>query len=168
MLKNSCVAPLLLLGFLALASQASAQSVPDGSGTLTGGDRLRVPGCGRQGGPVSLDVTLAANGNWTATGSGATYSGTSTAMNGRVVRLTLDAASLAALEAALKTDASALCEEAVTISALNANAALMVNKRQDRARLFLHARGAGTTASGGEGNGLYRLRARGPWTPVAL
>ena len=165
MFQNRLLTPLAFLGLLALASLASAQSFPDGSGTLAGGDRLRVPGCGRDGGPVSLAVTLGSTGAWTAAGGGATYSGTSTTVRGRVMRLTLDAASLAALEAALEADASTLCEEAVTLSSLNTRAALKVNKRETRAALGLLARGMGTTASGGEGNGGYALRARGPWAP---
>ena len=62
MLKNRIMAALAFLGFLALASAASAQTFPDGSGNLAGADRLRVPGCGRDGGPVSLAVTLGSNG----------------------------------------------------------------------------------------------------------
>ena len=110
MLKNRIMAALAFLGFLALASAASAQTFPDGSGNLAGADRLRVPGCGRDGGPVSLAVTLGSNGAWTAAGGGASYSGTSTIERGsygrRVMRLTLDATSLTALEAALEADAS--------------------------------------------------------------
>ena len=116
-----------------------AQTFPDGSGNLAGADRLRVPGCGRDGGPVSLAVTLGSNGAWTAAGGGASYSGTSTVSRGsygrRVMRLTLDAASLAALETALEADASTLCEEAVTISSLTTRAVLKVNKRETRAKL---------------------------------
>ena len=168
MLKNRLLAPLAFLGFLALASAASAQTFPDGAGNLAGADRLRVPGCGRDGGPVSLAVTLGSNGAWTAAGGGASYSGTSTVSRGsygrRVMRLTLDAASLAALETALEADASTLCEEAVTISSLTTRAVLKVNKRETRARIGLLARGVGTTAGGGDGNGIYGVRARGPWT----
>lgn len=154
-----------LLGFLALATQASAQAVPDGAGALAGRDRLRVPGCGREAGPLSVDVTLAANGAWTADVGAVTYSGTSTQMNRRLALLTLDAGSLTALDTALEADASALCEEAVTISALTSNATLKVNKRQTRARLHFGVRATGSSASG-DGSGTYRIRARGDWTPV--
>jgi hypothetical protein len=166
MLDPRRLAPLALLGFLVLAAAANAQTVPDGSGTLAGGDRLRVPGCGRQAGPVRVDFALAANGGWTADLGAISYSGTSTQLGPRVARLTLDTASLAALETALETDASALCEEAVTINSLTTNAALLVNKRQTLARLLVGARATGSTASGAEGGGLYRLRAGGAW--VAL
>jgi hypothetical protein len=159
------LAPLALLGFLALAAEASAQAVPDGAGTLTGRDRLRVPGCGREAGPISVDVTLAANGAFTADVGGTTYGGTSTQRNRRFARLTFDAASLSALDAALEADASALCEEAVTIDSLNAKAALKVNKRQTRARLHVGVRASGSSASG-DGDGTYRIRAGGDWTPV--
>jgi hypothetical protein len=166
MLDPRRLAPLALLGFLAVAAAANAQTVPDGGGTLAGGDRLRVPGCGRQAGPVSVDFALAANGDWTADLGAATYSGTSTQVGPRLARLTLDAASLAALETALETDASALCEETVTIDSLTTRAALVVSKRETRARLHLGARATGATVSGGEGAGLYLLRARGAWTAV--
>jgi hypothetical protein len=166
MLEPRRLAPFAVLGFLALAAAASAQSVPDGSGTLAGGDRLRVPGCGRQAGPVRVDFALASNGGWTADLGATTYSGTSTQLGPRVARLTLDSVSLAALETALETDASALCEEMVTIDSLTTNAALLVNKRQTRARLLVGARATGSTAGGAQGNGLYRLRAGGAWIAV--
>ena len=172
MLKNRLVAPLAFLGFLALASAAGAQTFPDGGGNLAGAERLRVRGCGRDGGPLFLSVSLGSNGAWTAAASAtptgpviATYTGTSTTVHGRVMRLTLDATSLAALETALEADASTLCEEAVTISSLTTRAALKVNKRETRAWISLRARGMGTTAGGGDGNGIYGVRARGPWSP---
>lgn len=165
-------APLAFLGLLALASAASAQTFPQGSGNLAGADRLRVPGCGRDGGPISAAITAqpyaclvapCTGGTWTATIGAASYSGTGDALNERLTRLTLDAASLAALEAALEADASALCEEPVTISSLSANAALKVNKRQTHAWLGLRAHARGMNADGDEGIALYALRARGPW-----
>jgi hypothetical protein len=164
MLKTR-IAPLALLGLLALASQASAQTVPDGGGTLDGRERLRIPGCGREAGPISVDVALAANGAWTAEVGAVTYSGTSTQANRRLARLTLDAGSLTTLDAALEADATALCEETVTISSLTTNALLKVNKRQTRARLHFGVRATGSSTSG-DGSGSYRIRARGPWTAV--
>ena len=177
MSKHRPFALLALLGLLALASGASAQTFPNGGGTLAGADRLRVPGCGRDAGLISVAVTAApfacvlggpglvapcTGGAWTAAIGSAPYSGTGDAINERLARLSLDAASLAALEAALEADASALCEETVTISSLTANAALKLNKRKTHAWLGLRARSRGMTASGGEGIGSYALRARGP------
>jgi hypothetical protein len=159
------LAPLALLALLALATQASALAVPDGSGTVAGRDRLRIPGCGREAGPISIDFTLAANGDWTADVGAATYSGTSAQVNRRLARLTFDAGSLTALDAALEAEASALCEDTVTISALTTNAALKVNKRQTRARIHVGVRATGSSASG-EGSGSYRIRARGGWTAI--
>jgi hypothetical protein len=166
------------LGLLALASAASAQTFPNGAGNLAGADLLRVPGCGRDGGLISIALTAepfacilggpglvapCTGGAWTASTGAASYAGTGDAINERLARLTLDAASLAALEAALEAKASALCEEAVTISSLTANAALKVNKRQTHAWLGLRARARGMNAGGDEGIALYALRARGPW-----
>ena len=172
---------LTLLGLLALAPAASAQTFPNGGGTLAGADRLLVPGCGRDGGLINVAVTAepfacvlggpglvapCTGGAFTAAIGAVTYSGTGDAINDRLARLTLDAASLAALEAALEADASALCEEAVTIRSLTANAALKVNKRKTHAWLGLRARArgmSGSSGSGGEGSAIYALRARGPW-----
>ena len=156
----------LALAVFALATAASAQSFPDGNGTLLGGERLRVRGCGREASPISLNATLAANGNWTVVANGSTYTGTSTTRKGRLMRLTLDAGSLALLETNLEAFASDLCEETVTITSLSTRAAMKVSKRQTRARVFLRAEGAGTSASGEAGRGTYRIRARGPWTAV--
>ena len=173
MLKNRSFASLAFAGLLALASTASAQSFPRGGGSLAGADRLGVPGCGRDGGLISVAVTAepyvytsimpGSGGDWTATVGTTAYSGSGNAINDRLARLALDAASLAALKVALEAGASTLCGEAVTISSLNANAALKVNKRQTHAWLGLRARGKGTTATGGEGIARYALRARGPW-----
>ena len=153
---------LAVLGSLALATSASAQ--PFGQADLSGAERLEVKGCGRMGGPVSFDLAIAGNGAWTLdTGSGV-YTGTSTG-NQRVARLTLASTSLAALEAALEADATALCGEAVNITALNARAALVVNKRQTRAHFVFRAGGQGATAND-EGRGVYGARARGQWMPA--
>ena len=163
MLNRKNLIALALLGSLALAGAASAQTAPAGNGTLAGGERIRVKGCGREAGPVTLGVTLAANGNWTITEGSNTYTGTSTAVTDRRVRLTPDAGSLALLETNLESEASGICEETVTITALTANGGLKVNKRGDRARVFVHARGEGSSASG-TGRGSYRVRTRGAWT----
>jgi hypothetical protein len=157
------LSPWILLGLLSFAAGASAQTFPDGSGTLSGGERLRIRGCGRDGGAVTLATTLAANGNWTVASGGSTYTGTGNAVTRRLVRLTPDAASLALLDTNLEADATALCGETVTITALSANGAMKVNKRQTRARIFFRAEGAGSS-TGGAGNGVYRVRGRGPWT----
>jgi hypothetical protein len=154
---------LVLACCFAFATPALAQLAPGEGGTLIGRDRLRVPRCGRQVGPVSADVTLDPSGAWSADLGATTYTGTSTAPTPRLHLLTLDAASLAALEASLEADASALCEEPVTISSLTAKAALKVNKRRDRARLYLRARAMGSGASGTPRTGLYQLGAGGPW-----
>jgi hypothetical protein len=163
MLKCRTLAPLAFCSLLALANAASAQFAPGEGGTLAGGERLRVPGCGRLGGAVTLDMTLAPDGAWAIDTGANQYTGTSNALAPRLIRLTLDADSLAALESKLESEATTLCEEPVTISSLNANAALKLNKRRNHARLFLRARAAGSTESGAEGSGLYRLRARGEW-----
>ena len=180
MSNHQLFAPLAVLGLLALASTASAQTFPSGAGNLAGTERLSVPGCGRDGGLISVALTAqpfacvaggpslvapCTGGAWTATIGASSYAGTGDAINERLARLTLDAASLAALEAALEADASALCEETVTITSLTANAAFKVNKRQTRAWLGLRARARGTNAGGDEGIALYTLRARGPWQP---
>jgi hypothetical protein len=161
--RKTLLASLALLGSLALASGAAAQTLPAGNGTLAGGERIRVKGCGREAGPVTLGVSLAANGDWTITEGANTYTGTATATTNRLARLTPSAGTLALLETNLESEASGICEETVTISALTANGALKVNKRGDRARVFVLARGEGSSASG-TGRGSYRLRTRGAWT----
>jgi hypothetical protein len=154
---------LLFSGLLAFATAASAQFAPGEGGALAGGERLRIPGCGRLGGAVALDMTLAPDGAWTIDTGASQYGGTSSALTRRLLHLTFDAASLATLESKLESEAATLCEEPVTITALNANGALKLNKRRSHARLFLRARATGSTESGAEGSGLYRLRARGEW-----
>ncbi|HEU4429289.1 MAG TPA: hypothetical protein VFT98_11090 [Myxococcota bacterium] len=163
MLKRRIPTLLAVCASIVLASAASAQLAPGEGGTLFGGERLRVPGCGRLGGAVTLEMTLAPDGAWTIDSGANAYSGTSSGLAPRLIRLTLDTESLATLESKLESEATTLCEEPMTITALNANAALKLNKRRSHARLFLRARATGSTESGAEGSGLYRLRARGEW-----
>jgi len=146
---------------LAIATAASAQ-VPAGSGTLAGGDRLKVEGCGKDSGAISVAFTLGGNGTWTANVAGDVYGGSSTT-SGRVTSLTFDAASQSLLDSALEEAASDLCEDDVTINSLTlTQAKLKVSKRGDRAKLQVKARGTGVSSEG-SGNGKYRLKATGTW-----
>jgi hypothetical protein len=157
---------LLVLGLAVLAASANAQTVPAGSGTLTGKQRIGASGCGNDSGPASVAVNLAANGAFSANANGDTYAGTSTT-SGRVTSLTLDAGSQFLLEAVLEADASLLCEETVNITSLSVTQAMLkVNKRQTAAKLQVKARATGTSTSG-SGTGKFRLKAVGPWQ-VAL
>jgi len=155
----------LVLGLAVLAASANAQTVPAGSGTLTGKQRIGASGCGNDSGPVSVTVNLDANGAFSTNVNGDTYAGTSTTM-GRVTRLTLDMGSQFLLEAVLEDDASVLCDEAVDITSLTPTQAMLkVNKRQTAAKLQVKANATGTSTSG-SGRGKFRLTAVGPWTPV--
>jgi hypothetical protein len=157
--------PFAFCSLLAFASAASAQPALQGDGTLMGAERLRVPHCGRQVRPVDLDVSLAPGGAWSIEQGATTYTGTFTSgPHGHAAHLTFDAASLATLQAKLESDASALCQESVTVDRLAMKAELVVSKRQTRAALRVRTRGFGMSASGHHGTGLYRLRALGTWT----
>jgi hypothetical protein len=158
----------IVIGLLASAAAAQAQSAAQGIGSLSGGERLRVRGCGRSASPVTLAVTLNQAGAWSATEGSTTYTGTSTALSRRVLRLALDAASLAAFEAFLEAEASDLCDEAVTLSSLSAGGLLKLNKRETFARMRVRARGEGTSASGESGAAVYRLRVRGAWNRAEI
>jgi hypothetical protein len=156
---------LLILGLAALAASANAQTVPAGSGTLTGSQRIGASGCGNDSDSVSVTVNLAANGTFSANANGDTYAGSSTTM-GRVTRLSLDAGSRFLLEDVLEDDATVLCEEAVDITSLTpTQATLKVNKRQTAAKLQVKASGTGTSTSG-SGKGKFRLTAVGPWAAL--
>jgi hypothetical protein len=156
---------LLILGLAVLATNANAQTVPAGSGTLTGKQRIGASGCGNDSGSASVTVNLAADGTFSANANGDTYAGTSTTM-GRVTRLSLDAGSLFLLEAVLEDDASALCDEAVDITALTPTQAMLkVNKRQTAAKLQVKANATGTSTSG-SGRGKFRLTAVGAWAAL--
>jgi hypothetical protein len=158
---------ILILGLALLAASANAQTVPAGSGTLTGKQRIGASGCGNDSGPSSVTVNLAADGTFSANANGDTYAGTSTTM-GRVTRLTLDMGSKFLLESVLEDDSSDLCGEAVDIDSQSltlTQATLKVNKRQTAAKLQLKAAATGTSASG-DGKGKFRLTAVGAWTPL--
>jgi len=156
---------LLILGLALLAASANAQTVPAGSGTLTGSQRIGVSGCGNDSGPVSVMVNLAANGTFSADANGDTYAGTSSMM-GSANRLSMDMGSRFLLESVLEDDASVLCGETVDITSLSlTQATLKVNKRQTAAKLQVKAGATGTSTSG-TGTGKFRLTAVGPWTPA--
>lgn len=152
----------ILFALIASAGAAHAQTAAQGSGTLSGAERLKIRGCGRQTTPVTLDVTLDPSGAWSASDGSTSYTGTAAPLRRHALSLTLDAASLAAFETALETEASDLCDEAVAINSLSVRGALKINKRETFAKLRVHARGEGTSASG-SGAGKYKLRARGAW-----
>ena len=155
---------LLAIAAIGMSSAAIAQ-VPAGSGTLSGGERLKVSGCGKESGGISVAFTLAANGSWTANVGGSMYAGTSTTA-GRVTTLTLSGPSLALLDGSLEDWASDLCDDDVTVSSLTiTQAQLKVGKRGDRAKLQVKARGTGTSSEG-SGDGKYRLKATGAWQQI--
>ncbi|HEY8119684.1 MAG TPA: hypothetical protein VII78_00060 [Myxococcota bacterium] len=153
---------LLALALAAFATSAAAQTVPAGSGTLNGGQRIQASGCGKDTDSMSVALNLAANGTWTATVDGDDFSGTSSS-SGRVTTLTLDGGSLAELGEELEEEATELCEESVAITSLSVTQAqLKLNKRRTMAKLQLKASGTGMT-SGGSGTGKFRLKANGAW-----
>jgi hypothetical protein len=155
----------LILGLALLAASANAQTVPAGSGTLTGSQRIGVSGCGNDSGPTSVTVNLAANGTFSANANGDTYAGTSTMM-GSVTRLTMDMGSQFLLESVLEDDATVLCGETVDITSLSlTQATLKVNKRQTAAKLQIKAGATGTSTSG-SGKGKFRLTAVGAWAAL--
>jgi hypothetical protein len=161
---------------LTFASAALADS-PHGQGKLAGSERLRVAHCGRSGGAVTLDFAIQPlacmagilpcpdDGAWTLAGAAAPLSGLSKGGT-RGARLTLDDQSLAALESALEAEAAEACGEAVDLNGLVAGGTLRISKSQEHARLVLRAAARGTTASGDGTGVLYRVRARGSWTPA--
>ncbi|MBM4382106.1 MAG: hypothetical protein FJ091_01930 [Deltaproteobacteria bacterium] len=152
----------ILTALLATAGAANAQTGAQGIGTLSGGERLGVRGCGRTASPVTLAVTLNQAGAWSANDGTTTLTGTATALSRPVLSLTLDSASLAAFETALESEASDLCDEAVAISSLRVRSVLKINKRETFAKMRAHAVGQGTSASG-SGAVQYKLRVRGAW-----
>jgi surface antigen len=165
----------LLLAALALASPASADA-PFGAATLSGGARLAMKSCGRSVDAVTLDFAIAPlacmgvlpcprDGVWTLDGGPVALAGTSHG-GSRGARLELDGASLAALESELEAQTSAMCGEPVDLSGLRTNAALVINKRHERARLFLRASAQTMTAGGEQGRALVRVRAGGVWMPA--
>ena len=147
-----------ILASLTLAAGAGAQTVPAGSGMLSGGERLKASGCGKVSEPTTVAFTLMSDGTWNA----GEFTGTSST-NGRVVSLTLDAESLEEMDDLLEESASELCEDDVTINTLAvATARLKVNKRRTSAKLQLKVVGTGMS-SGGSGTGGFRLKAGGAW-----
>jgi hypothetical protein len=163
-LKGRSMRTLTLALLLSLTS-AAATAQTAGSGTVSGGERIKASGCGKESAPISVAVTVDGTGAWTANVNGDVFSGTSITTR-RTANLTLDAGSLALLDTLLEDQVSGLCEETVSINSLAVTRArLKINKRQTGAKLAFRAVGSGTSTSG-SGTGAYRIKARGTWTPA--
>jgi hypothetical protein len=158
--------PLLSMLTISVLFAASAQAQTAGSGTLTGTQRLKASGCGKDSAPVSVAMSLAGDGAWTATAGDDDFAGTSTT-SGRTASLAFDGASTALLDSALEILVSGLCDDDVSINSISVTTArLKVNKRQTSAKLRVKVVGTGTSSEG-SGTGTYRIKASGPWTPAS-
>jgi hypothetical protein len=145
---------------------AQAQTVPSGSANLRGKGAFAVQRCGRDRGRVTLAMSVAADGTWTAFGPLGSFSGSAVPRggSGRTLDLDFDAQSLDAFIAALVVDASDLCKTGVVPTDVRRQRfRLRLDRKRTKARLVLRYRFAGT-AAGRRGRAAYRLTARGPWT----
>jgi hypothetical protein len=171
----------LAIGALAwlVAGAAAAQSLPvptpAGVGVLAGTAKLRLKPCGRSEVPLAFRVEVEDDGAWAADAPVGLAGTSTTRLTWRQfyahfrsrTRLALSSASLTALEASLAAQATALCGESVSLSALAASeATLVLNKRWTRAKLRLRASAQGVRASGTR-TLRYRATAVGAWTPDA-
>lgn len=148
---------------LAFALAAPASALIDNSGSFAGSERLQVRGCGLHARTVSGDYVFSngfyQGGAFTLNVGGSLYTGTYRVEAPHALRFSFDAASLAAFQAALEAGATSLCGDSTTLAELAAGGVLVLNKRGDRARLFLRARAR--TSDGKPA--LYRLRGAGPF-----
>ncbi len=138
-----------------------------GTATLTGASKFVVPGCGAHRGAFVTSITVAADGTWSADSSeGSSFSGTYVAIGraNRKIRLTLDAATTAALVSGITADASMLCHSSVTVTGSHPRAlTLSLIHKGTQAKLAIAYVFSGR-ARGRSGTASYHVTGRGPWT----
>ena len=164
MAKLARTAVAVTLGMVALAATAAAQTVPAGSGTLTGRTRLHAAGCAArvEHDPASFDVELLADGEWSAEDdAGREYSGSSNTA-GRKTTLVLDAEGMEGLEAIL-VHAASLCPTEITLTRADLRKfTLIVDKRMAHAHLRMKANGSAEEVP----KATVRVDAKGDWGPL--
>jgi hypothetical protein len=152
-----------LLGVPAADAQTGAQT-----GVLTGRSLVAAKGCGKVRESLVYAVGLAADGTWSAGNLTGTYSGTSAPLDasGRKRELTFDADSLAAFIATVASDVTGLCGVAVTVTSATKTAFIFkLNGKGTKAKVVLAYAFTGT-AGGRSGTAKYRLKLKGPWSPL--
>jgi len=156
------------LGLICLLTAGVAQAqLNSGSGILSGKEKLKVSRCGKDGGIVIAEVTVA-NGMWTLSTSGLTYSGSLLPADskGRKFNASFDTSSRALLISTLTDWASDLCGASITnIRVEFRNSQLKVGKKLDKAKIILKIRATGQI-SGGEGKASYSLKLKGPFAGI--
>ncbi|HEU4429575.1 MAG TPA: hypothetical protein VFT98_12520 [Myxococcota bacterium] len=158
------------LAFAFASTSALAQVA--GEGDFSGDTaKLRARGCGKDRVGAFGEWALLGDGSWTGTvDSVVTLSGTHIAQgsSNRIARLTFDAESKLAFDAALEAWATGICTVPVTLDAPSAitHFNVKLNKRRTRAKLTLRAVGTGSTSEGSSA-GRFKAIVRGPWTEAA-
>ncbi len=156
------------LGLICLLTAGVAQAqLNSGSGILSGKEKLKVSRCGKDGGIVIAEVTVA-NGMWTLSTSGLTYSGSLLPADskGRKFNASFDTSSRALLISTLTNWASDLCGASITnIQIEFQKSQLKVGKKLDKAKIILKIRATGQI-SGGEGKASYSLKLKGPFAGI--
>jgi hypothetical protein len=151
----------VFIATLAAAGAALAQTVPAGSGALTGKEALHTHACNKHAPPsaATVNFTLASNGAFSATQGANNYTGTSTTLHRRTT-LTLDGNSTSALNAAVNAKASSVCGTNVSVGSFKVDrATLVVNKKKTKAAARIDSEG---TTSGNKKT-TDRIRVVGAW-----
>jgi hypothetical protein len=156
---------LLLILLIACAGAAHAQTVPAGSGTLPFKAKLATS-CGGFTDTGTLTVALFANETWSADTPAGDFSGPLTPLDtkGRSWRLDFDGGSLAAYEAYLEDQATAICSSPVSISDLVVELVVKMGKGNATASATLKAKATGVAALFA-GSGKHQLKAKGVFQP---
>ena len=133
-----------------------------GQGSLAGSEKFKVSRCGKEGGPTSVDLSLAANNTFSLVTEGRTYTGTYSG-TGNAFTFSLDQASIQQFGDVMAGNASDLCDAAVTVGSVSVrSASLKLNKSHTAAKLKFSATGTGS-ANGVSGTASFKLKAGGNW-----
>jgi hypothetical protein len=158
----------IVMGIVLSALPLPSTAMPVGSGVLTGTQRLRVKGCGKDTQPFTMTLGLTALGDWAAVEGPRSYAGTYTPnRKGNRADLFFDGASEPLFVDQMESWASLLCEgTVVATTATRRKGRLKVNARKGIATLSVKykLRGSGP---GGPGKATYRFKVRGPWSMSA-
>ncbi|HEY5625319.1 MAG TPA: hypothetical protein VIT93_02405 [Dehalococcoidia bacterium] len=157
----------MIVGVAVAALPLPVAAMPEGSGVLTGTQRLRVKGCGKDTQPFTISLALDAVGDWSGVEGPRNFSGVYTPnAKGNRADLFFDGVSEALFVDQMESWAGILCNGTVVAdTATRRKGRLAVKARKGTAKLTVKYKFVGT-GPGGSGRATYKFKVTGAWTPV--
>jgi hypothetical protein len=152
--------PIAIL-FAFVASSASAQSIPAGSGHVEGNYKLRISDCGKDRGTSYEVASLDNQGQWSED-VGTRIGTVNPGSNARLLTITYDAQSVQIVQGAFVNLAQSLCNSPFTMTSFQFSGTAKLNKRMTRVKVRKTVQFSGS-AAGGSHTGSGTQNESGSW-----